>query len=219
MRLLTALAGLLERLNQQQRQHQQQLHRNASPALLGRQAAQAQLAVARAACPVTATVLESYGGVLAKLLPPPQAAGQQRLQASLLHAAQKGLQYAWHAVRSLPHAAAVCTAAAWAQDWDDAEEMLQARSAVYSFHAHAVVVGEVQGGADPFGWTLATWCRGHLAPTRSSKTLFALLCNVCGAGPRDCATCTSEQAMRCSPAHPLPLAAPGLQGRCSSRLI
>ena len=139
MRLLTALAGLLERLHEQQRQQQLQRHTDAVLTLPMRQAAQARLTVAAPACSFTAVMLASYGGVLENLLPPQQAAGQLMLQGSLLQAARKGLQYAWHAVRSLPHAAALVTAA----NCDVVDDTAVAIWAAYAFRNHAANAGAV----------------------------------------------------------------------------
>ena len=185
MRLLTVLAGLLERLHEQQRQRQRQRHADAGLALLERQAAQAQPAVAGAACCFTGTVLASYGRVLEKLLPPAQAAGQgQRsapLQGSLLLAAQKGLRYAWRAVRSLPHAAALFAAPAWAAGWDSEEELVQACRPAGAFHCHVKNAGEVQGGVGAG----RLW-EGHLMPVSSFGTHFSRLCRFCDAWPSYC---------------------------------
>lgn len=146
-RLMTTLPGLLEQLHeqeQQRRQQQWQSQPNACPLLPS--PVDIRLSVASVASSFIGEVVSTYGKVLGGLLAPAQAAGQGQSpapwQGSLLQAAQKGLSYAWHAVRALPQAAAVYTAADWTAGWETDEDMVHAHQAALAFNKLAQSAGE-----------------------------------------------------------------------------
>lgn len=216
MCLLTAMAGLLEWLHEQQRHCQRQQHADASLAVLRRQAAQARLAGAGAACAFTSQVLASYKLVLNKLLPPRQAAGHgQRhapLQGSLLRAAQTGLRYASHAVHSLPHAAAVFAATTVAANWDSEEESVQARDAVAAFADHASFAVEIAGQPRWEGlaktlscrrsqWEQGLWRARHTHALRNPTLRGSVKSWLLGRAPATVCTPASMHA-RCPPTPP-----------------
>lgn len=106
--------------------------------------------------------LETYGRVLEGLLPPAQPAGQGQgpapLQGSLLQAAQKGLRYAWHAVRALPQAAAVFTSADQTAGWDTNKDRFHAYQGASAFTKLVQSAGEGFGA----GRCLCQYPRGHV---------------------------------------------------------
>lgn len=134
--------------------------------------ARAQLAVAEAACVISACMLASYAEVLQSLLLAGEPAGQQPRPPQLelvLRAVSAGVQYMWHVLHLLPPTAAALAVVAQALANETETDDHPMGRAIIGFDAVVGTTGDGKAGCAACPGQLCAWIGLTGSPTGTCR--------------------------------------------------